>query len=282
MAQLAQQSTVPRPVDAPFNDLPKVVVAHLTYLSATSGNVTESSLSAAIQTFLRVKKRSTWADIVTEHAHPSLGKAGLGRPPAIDFVGMKKLSSSGLSAAKDAGNEAALSFALETKLHKATGDWARIVQDVVKLLLIADNVSNQNVAKYLLLAFPITSTNSTAKPTCAQIVKTSTGETLRLNEEIWIPKQASINLFEVLLPAEKPDVEIWLGKLPASIRDKFDSPLRDWGKQSVRGDVKIIKIGLDWSDDFACGLWRLDWKGPANRYFPLQKTTKHGAGCEPI
>ena len=121
------------PDHSPFDELPKVVVAHLTFQTAISGEPSEGSLSYPIQSYLRVRKKTSWAAVAAEYDHPALKTdTRLGRPPQIDFVGK--------SNRHNQDGTQPLSFVLETKLHVSGSDWGRVVRDIVKLMLLADDM----------------------------------------------------------------------------------------------------------------------------------------------
>lgn len=212
------------PTDPPFDQLPKVVVAHLTFQKALSGDPSEGSLAYPIQSFLRIQKRSSWASVEAEEDHPTLKvPKGLGRPSQIDFVGKAVKGRAVLDG--DDGKGPKLAVALETKLHVGGGNWGRIVRDIAKLLLLADDKNNAYAARYLLLALPVSSKSKAGeKAAYAKIIKTPEGERALVNQAIWSKGvKQSLNLFEALLPWDMPERELWLGNLPIEIQSKFQA-----------------------------------------------------------
>jgi hypothetical protein len=223
----------------PFLQLPKVVVAHATFQKAIAGDPSESSLSYPIQALLGVK--GSWR-IVAEEDHPTLREgARLGRPWQIDFVGKSK-----------GRKDETWSFALEVKINGKASD--RLIRDVVKLLLLGDSKESENALRYLLVLFPRLSKGSlgSAEPQVAQKLYGRSGK--------------PIDLFDHLLPWKNSPRSFFIGDLSDAIRRDVDKALKQFGKQTVRGDVIVDLIAKDWSDDFACGLWQFRWKSPAKRY----------------
>jgi hypothetical protein len=43
--------------------------------------------------------------------------------------------------------------------------------------------------------------------------------------------------------------------------------MREFKVDKIRGDIKVLRINVDWSEDFASGLWRLEWKTPRKDFF---------------
>ncbi|MET4765223.1 hypothetical protein [Bradyrhizobium ottawaense] len=224
----------------PFLQLPKVVVAHATFQKAIAGDPSESSLSYPIQALLGVK--GSWR-VVAEEDHPALREgARLGRPWQIDFMGKSK-----------GRKDEAWSFALEIKIHGGKAP-DRLIRDVVKLLLLGDSKESENALRYLLVLFPRLWKGSPdlTEPKVAQNLYGRSGK--------------PIDLFDHLLPWKNSPRSFFIGDLSDSVRRDVDKALKQFGRQTVRGDVIVDLVAKDWSDDFACGLWQFRWKSPAKRY----------------
>lgn len=224
----------------PFLQLPKVVVAHATFQKAITGDPSESSLAYPIQALLSVK--GPWR-IVAEQDHPTLkGGARLGRPWQIDFMGKSK-----------GRKDNSCSFALEVKIHDGAAP-GRLIRDVVKLLLLGDSKESENALRYLLVLFPRPSKGwiDSAEPQIARNLYGRSGK--------------PIDLFDHLLPWKNFPRSFFIGELSDAVRRDVDKALKQFGKETVRGDVLVDLVAKDWSDDFACGLWQLRWKRPAKRY----------------
>ncbi|MCK1415332.1 hypothetical protein IVB55_20575 [Bradyrhizobium sp. CW4] len=222
-----------------IDELPKVVVAYATYQKATTGVPSESSLAHPIQALLK----GSWR-MYPEHNHPTLNQnQRTGRPWQIDFVGKK---------------DERWSFALEVKIHDGAKP-DRLIRDVVKLLLLGDSSESKNALRYLLVLFP--------RP--SEVVKEMAGnayEPLLTQKMYGISGTPPVDLFDQLLPWKKPSQELVLGRLDLGIRKHVDTALIALGRPAVRGDIKVELSAKDWSDDFACGLWKFLWKSPQADY----------------
>lgn len=222
-----------------IDDLPKVVVAYATYQKAITGDPSESSLAYPIQAFLK----GSWR-IYPEQNHPTLNQnQRAGRPWQIDFVGKK---------------DERWSFALEVKIHDGAKP-DRLIRDVVKLLLLGDSPESKNALRYLLVLFP--------RP--SEIVKETPDsgyEPLLTQKMYGVSGTSPVDLFDQLLPWKNPSQELVLGKLDLGIRKHIDTALMALGRPAVRGDIKVELLAKDWSDDFACGLWKFLWKSPQADY----------------
>ncbi|BBZ99846.1 hypothetical protein [Bradyrhizobium diazoefficiens] len=233
-----------------IDELPKVVVAYATYQKATTGVPNESSLAHPIQALLK----GSWR-IYPEQNHPTLKQnQKAGRPWQIDFVGKK-------------GQR--WSFALEVKIHDGAKP-DRLIRDVVKLLLLGDSPESKNALRYLLVLFP--------RP--SEIVKEipdSGHEPLLTQKMYGAIGTPPVDLFNQLLPWKSPSQELVLGRLDLGIRKHVDTALLALGRPAVRGDIKIELLAKDWSDDFACGLWKFLWRSPQVDY-SLSKAAQQPEG----
>lgn len=241
--QVSSANTSARKADSDaFKQLPKVVVAFLTFQKAISGDPSEGALSFPIQAFLKIRTRYR---VDTEEDHPAMEKK-LGRPPQLDFVGRSR------SASK--GRVSELAFALETKIHADGNDWGRVIRDVVKLLLLVKNKKTETAARYLLLVFPIG----------GRSYATAAGE---LSQKIWRLREEPIEFFGELLPWEVPEKKIRISTLPKPLVTKFVDALKEFKQTSIRDGVKVRLIAKNCSEDFASGLWKLNSYGPTNQLF---------------
>lgn len=231
----------------PINELPKVVVAHATFQKALAGDPSESSLAYPIQAFLGV---NGWR-MLPEQNHPTLNQnQKAGRPWQIDFVGKRG---------------GPWSFALEVKIHDGARP-DRVIRDVVKLLLLGDSDESKNALRYLLVLFPRPSEIMKEIPETRY-------EPLLTQKMYGVSGAPPVDLFEQLLPWRKPSQELLLGNLDLGIRRHVDTALIAFDRSAVRGDVKVELVAKNWSDDFACGLWKFLWKGSRTDY-SLPKATE--------
>jgi hypothetical protein len=224
-----------------WTQLPKVVVSHATFQKALSGDPSEAALAYPIQVYLGVKAKliTTFA----EENHPGVGTdSKLGRPFQIDFVGIDR---------RFLGSDnPKWSWALETKLFDGLKR-DRVVQDIVKLLLLAEQKQTENVQRYFLLLCP-------AKPAKSKLefgenLKTARSEISATREE------KSANLFDELLPWAtnlQPQL-IVRDTLHSQLRREFAQALLRFNAPKIRPSFKIKLISKSGTDDFVCGLWQI-------------------------
>jgi hypothetical protein len=226
-----------------LSELPKVAVAHATFQKAISGEPGEDALAYPVQSFLNVRREHRI--IVPQEDHPFFAKK-LGRPQQLDLVGVNRTS----------GN---WSFAMEIKIFDGTKR-DRLVRDLVKLLLLSEAGRKcQNASKYFLIVVPISSKEHKS------LSFTEQGGPV---QSVWRRGEPSENLFDVLLPWKLPEIRFWIGDLAPQLQKEFRQAMEEFKVEKMRGDIKVRRINVAWSEDFASGLWKLDWKNPRKDFFP--------------
>lgn len=214
--------------------LSKAVVAHATFQNIISGQPTEAALAYPIQIYLGIKDNALLAP---EHKHPLSAGTKLGRPFQIDFVGISRQTKK-------------ISWALETKIFNGTKR-ERLIKDIAKLLLLADEPNTLGAARYLLVLFP-------TKNTTNLVFKADDTATHQLTDEKPYP-----NLFDILLPWQQNGGEkrVSIKQLPARLQREFSEALASFDVPQVRDTFSMKLLGRHASDDFVCGVWQIMLSG---------------------